>query len=284
MNKNSFIEEIKILRSKTNIGFLECKNTLIKTNGSVEEALILLKKNGILKAQNKETRTTSHGLISILINSNENKSIILEINCETDFVAKSKEFFEYTKKTTEFMLYNFKYGKSYIFKDEIYLNKNLNEKRLDFISKIGENICIKRAKYLEENDKIFFGYTHGGINHTGKIGTILTLNENAKKNETILTDLAMQIIATKPIYINISDIPEEILTNEKKIHLNIAEKKVLNKNEKIIKKISDGLTEDFIKENVLLEQNFIKDQSIKVKKIINNNIKLFNFVRFEIGE
>lgn len=281
--EKSFIEKIKLLRSKTNISFLECKNALEKTNGNIEESIIFLRENCNLKIKNKSYRKTSEGVISILINNDIKQSIIIEVNCETDFVAKSDEFLKYVEKISDFLLYKFKYKNENLLEEEIKLNDYLKEENSNIISKTGENITIKRIKYFNEKNKFHFGYIHGGTNNIGKIGTILILNEDYN-DINIVKDLAIQIIATKPTYIEKKYIPEKILNDEKKIYLKIAKEKYPEKDEKIIEKIINKQTEDFIEEITLLEQDFVKNQSIKIKDIIKNKIELTNFIRFEIGE
>lgn len=277
------IEKIKKLRSKTNVSLIECKEALVKTDGDIDEAIIFLRTKGILKAQNKNLRKTTCGLISVLTDNKEKKSIILEINCETDFVSKTEEFVKYANKLTEFLLYEFENKDGEILHEELCANKKLNDERLSFISKIGENIYIKRVRFIKGNN-LFFGYTHGGDFNTGKIGTILSLNENFENDENIIKDLAMQIIATKPLYLKKENIPEEVLLKEKKIYLTTAKEKYADKEKEIITKIIEKQLEDFIKENTLLEQNFIKNQTIKIKDMIKNKIELIDFVRFEVGE
>ncbi len=259
--KDSKIEKIKQLRSITGLSIIECKKALVSNNMDLEKALASIKKTSLIQASTKSQRIATSGQISTLVNNNQNKAIISEINCETDFVAKSKEFINFVEEVNKIFI------EDNDIKDELIILSNnqklptsVEQKRINIIAQLGENIIIKKIRKINSKKNFITAYNHT-INNLCKIAAIVITNNSVEKYNNLYTDIAMQIIAMNPTYISIKNIPEEIIENEP---------------EKNIKM--------FFKTNVLLEQDFIKDKSISIKNVINNKFEIIDFYRFELGE
>ena len=276
---------VKELRDKTGAGMMDCKNALNENNGNIENSIDWLRTKGLAKAAKKSGRTASEGLIAIS-SSNEYTSII-EVNSETDFVARNETFQEVTKKISNLSLLS---------EDLESLNNEIIEEKgisvqdyvTEMISSIGENINLRRVKRFNSSDSFITSYIHGQVSEgLGKIGVLVHLKSNL--NENLLSDIgkkiAMHIAATNPISISIDDIPSDVLRREKNILID--EARDSGKPENIIEKMIEGRLKKFYQESVLLEQTFVIDGENKVSEFLNSfdyPIKLNNFVRFELGE
>lgn len=276
---------VKELRDKTGAGMMDCKNALNENNGNIENSIDWLRTKGLAKAAKKSGRTASEGLIAIS-SSNEYTSII-EVNSETDFVARNETFQEVTKKISNLSLLS---------EDLESLNNEIIEEKgisvqdyvTEMISSIGENINLRRVKRFNSSDSFIASYIHGQVSEgLGKIGVLVHLKSNL--NENLLSDIgkkiAMHIAATNPISISIDDIPSDVLRREKNILID--EARDSGKPENIIEKMIEGRLKKFYQESVLLEQTFVIDGENKVSEFLNSfdyPIKLNNFVRFELGE
>lgn len=255
------LNKIKELREKTGISILECKNALINTNYNIEEAIEYLKKKNIFNNKINLTKKTMEGSIYLTITQNKKIAVISEVNCETDFVAKSDDFQNFLHELNNF----------YIFQDTINTTQNINiqnipeeieKKRLNLINKLGENINIKRIKKFILKTNFLYGYMHN-INKNCKIASLLIINNFIDAYEYLYLDIAMQITAMNPTYIDIKNIPENILNIENQSPENL---------------------NNFIKNYVLLEQPYIKDNKKQLKTLIKNNFEIIDFIRYEVGE
>lgn len=261
---NKYIKLIKELRNKTNAKIIDCKEALIKSKGNIEEAIDIMKKEGKINLYKKLKNKAINGII--LIKSNKNLEVIIEINCETDFVSKNIIFIKFCEKVI-----------NTIIKKNIYdINILKNEFKNDIeklIYTFGENIIINRLGVLKDSYMDYYL-------HDKKIG-VLVSSYNAPKN--ILKNIAMHIAASNPKYINVKDVPLDVINKEKKIQLEIL---IKNKKNKIFfERIIKGKIKKFISNIVLSEQNFIFETSKKVKKVLSEyNILIKNFIRFELGE
>lgn len=254
---NDNITKIKNLREITGISILECKKALIENNFEIEQAVKYLKNTGILKASIKSTRNVKCGLIGITIDKMNKNAVITEINCETDFVAKSNEFIDFVNNTLNYILLKMENKNIYISNNE-QLPNDIENNRINLISKLNENIIIKKIKKVSINNGYIDWYIHG-TNNVGRIGSIIIVDKFNNEYLTTYKDLVMQITAMNPKYLNKDIIPKE------------------EKN--IIKDL-----DTFITEHVLLEQKFIKDNKKLIKDIINNKFNILDFIRFEVGE
>ena len=267
-------ELVKELRDKTGAGMMDCKKALTETNGNIEEAVDWLREKGISKAEKKQSRIAAEGLANIFIK--DNKAVILEVNSETDFVSKNDEFKEMVENI----------GNAILDSDVKDLDAALaltveGSTISDYIvaktAKIGEKLSFRRFEVVEKSDDEVFGsYLHMG----GKIATLTVVkggnDENAK-------DVAMQAAAMKPKYVFESDVPAEDIEAEKKV----LKEQAMNEGKPadIAEKMVDGRMKKFYKEQCLVDQAFIKDDSIDVQTYLkNNNAELVSVIRYEVGE
>ena len=265
---------VKDLREKTGAGMMDCKKALVECNGDMDKAIDYLREKGISKAAKKAERIAAEGLSNIYIKGND--AVVVELNSETDFVAKNSEFKELLDKIGNTILDN----KVKTMEDALNAkcgNETINELIVNATAKIGEKISLRRFEKVTKTDSQVFGsYLHMG----GKISS-LTVVEGDK--EDVARDVAMQAAAMRPLYINIESVPEEDLEHEKAV----IKEQVINEGKKpeFADKIVEGRLRKFYEETVLEEQAFIKDSGITVKTYLeNNNSKLVKLVKYEVGE
>lgn len=265
---------VKELREKTGAGMMDCKKALVESNGDMDKAVDYLREKGISKAAKKAERIAAEGLSNIYIKGN--KAVVVELNSETDFVAKNEEFKELLDKIGNTILDN------NVTTMEDALNskcgdETINDLIVNATAKIGEKISLRRFEVVEKADNEVFGsYLHMG----GKISS-LTVVEG--ENEEVARDVAMQAAAMRPLYTNIDSVPAEDLEHEK----SVIKEQVINEGKKpeFADKIVEGRIRKFYEETVLEEQAFIKDSGLTVKAYLeNNNSKLVKLVKYEVGE
>ena len=274
----STLEKVKELRELTGAGMQDCKTALIENNNDIEKAVDFLRKKGILKAAKKSSRDTAEGIVTISVS--DKKAIILEINSETDFVAKNKEFIKFCEEVGKNALNANNLDD--IIKIKLPNNETVEENLTKLISKIGENIKIRRFEKILTNDYIS-SYVHNRVSdNSGKIAVLISYNtsdNNASKE--LAKNICMHIAALNPMVINKKDIDEKFVEREKKIILEQLknEKKNLN----ILEKIVNGKLNKVISENTLMEQKWVLDPDLSVKSAIENYIKDTN-IKFEINK
>lgn len=265
---------VKELREKTGAGMMDCKKALVETNGDMEKAIDYLREKGISKAAKKAERIAAEGLSNIYIKGND--AVVVELNSETDFVAKNAEFKELLDKIGNTILEN------NVTSMEEALNtkcgdETINDLIVNATAKIGEKISLRRFEKVTKTDSQVFGsYLHMG----GKISS-LTIIEGG--NEEVARDVAMQAAAMRPQYINIESVPAEDLEREKAV----IKEQVINEGKKpeFADKIVEGRIRKFYEETVLEEQAFIKDSGLTVKGYLENNkATLVKLVKYEVGE
>tara|TARA_B100000427_G_scaffold300811_1_gene283508 strand:+ start:162 stop:1013 length:852 start_codon:yes stop_codon:yes gene_type:complete len=282
----SDIEKIKKLRQTTGAGFKDCNSALKESQGDLEKAAEVLRVKGIAKASKKMSRDAKEGVI--LLSGDNNKTSLLEVNCETDFVAKNENFISFVKELGDL---NNKCSSNL---DDLNKSKMENEKTVDenlvaLIAKIGEKITIGRAKTIKYKNSKNFSYQHSIIkDNVSKLGVIVSIDET-EKSENINTfgkQLAMHIAASNPIALNSDDIDKEVIDKEQQ--LITEELKNSGKPEEIAKKISLGKLNKFKEENSLMSQDWVMEPKKKVKDVLSEisktNIKINEFIRFKIGE
>ncbi len=282
----SDIEKIKQLRHSTGAGFKDCNIALKESSGDLDKAAEILRIKGIAKASKKMTRDAKEGVI--IISGDLNQTSIIEINCETDFVAKNNDFLNFAKEISEINNQcesNIdKLNKSKM-KNNIVVEDNL----VSLISKIGEKITIGKAKTIKNSNSCNFTYQHSTIiDNVSKLGVVVSI-ETSEKNEKLETfgkQLSMHIAASNPIALHSADINDEIINKETKI---ISEElKNSGKSDEIIKKISLGKINKFKEENSLMTQDWVMEPKKKVKDVIKElsipNLKIKEFTRLKIGE
>ena len=280
MSKEKNLENVKKLREITGVGFKDCKLALDENNGDIEKSVEYLRKKGIAKASKKMSRTAADGLV--LVYEKDNMTSAVEINSETDFVAKNKYFISFCKEISEI---NFK-NQGDLEKTKLYLMKNkktVEESLINLISKIGEKITLRRSKFFN-NKGTNFSYVHNALEkNVGKVLSIVKLEANKKTDlKDIGTKLAMHIAASAPMAIDKSGIKQSII--DKELEIIKEELKNSGKKEKMIDKISQGKLNKFISDNTLLNQIWIMDTKKKVKDVLNSDVKVIDFVRFKVGE
>ena len=286
MSNKDLFDSIKKLRELTGVGFKDCKIALEETKGDLEKSVEFLRKKGIAKASKKMSRTASEGLV--LAKEENGKVSIIEINSETDFVAKNKDFISFCKEVSEL---NF-ISKGNL--NELNNSKMLNgslvkENLINLISKIGEKITIRRSNFFDNLNGLNFFYVHSAIEkNIGKIISVVKLDGIIKgKNEEIGTKIAMHIAASNPLSIDKDGIDKKIIEKE----LEIIKAEIINsgKPPEIAEKISSGKIAKFLNDNSLLNQIWIMDPKKKVSDILKENSKekkidILDFVKYKVGE
>ena len=264
---------VKELREISGAGMLDCKKALEATNGNMEEAITWLREKGISKAAKKQTRIAAEGLAHIEIKGN--KAVIIEVNSETDFVAKNQEFVNLVKTIASTIIDNNVSTVEEALKLKAGEN-TLEELIIDKTSKIGEKISFRRFEIVEKEDIEVFGtYSHMG----GKIAVLTRLTNN----EEVAKDVAMQAAAMRPLYLTREDVPSEVLEKERTILKEQAENEGLDSSK--IDMIVNGRINKYYEEVCLIDQPFIKENKQKVSKYVESNgSKIISFTRYEVGE
>ncbi len=285
MSNKETLENIKKLREITGVGFKDCKLAIDENNGDIEKSIEYLRKKGIAKASKKMGRVAADGL-ALICEKNDTISAI-EINSETDFVARNKDFILFCKEISEINFKN-KSNLDSLKSSKMKNGKTVDENLISLISKIGEKITIRRSKYFD-NKGLNFAYVHNSVEkNIGKVIAIVQLSKNNKKDlKEIGGKLAMHVAAQAPIAIDESGIKKEILDKE----LEIIKEELKNSGKKtdMIEKIANGKIKKFVSDNTLLNQVWIMDTKMKVNQVIKQHsdgeeIKVLDFVRFKVGE
>jgi elongation factor Ts len=286
MSDKNLLENIKKLREMTGVGFKDCKLALDETKGDIDKSVEYLRKKGIAKASKKMSRTASEGLV--LVKEEQGKISIIEINSETDFVAKNENFISFCKELSElnFILKgNLEKLNDSKMKNNILVKDNL----VNLIAKIGEKITIRRSFFFDNDKGINFFYVHSSLEkNIGKIVSIVKLdNIIIGKNDEIGSKIAMHIAASNPLAIESKGIDKNII--DKELEIIKAEISNSGKPPEMAEKISKGKISKFLNDNSLLTQIWIMDPKKKVSDILKENsfekeIKVLSFIRYKVGE
>jgi len=283
---SNYTDKIKKLRHSTGVGFKDCSSAINESKGDIDKAIEILRIKGISKASKKMSRDAKEGLVAI--SGDKNKISTIEVNCETDFVAKNDEFINFAKELSELNLNNnanVEKLKNALMKND----KTVEENLINFISKIGEKITIGRTKIFNSHGTKNYSYSHTIVkDNLSKLAVIVSLETSNSSNDLdeFGKKLAMHIAASNPLVIDSNSINKEILNKEEKL---ISEElKNTGKPDEIIKKIGIGKINKFKEENSLLTQFWVMDPKKKVKDIINqlkiSDLKIKNYYRIKIGE
>ena len=286
MSGKELLQNIKKLREMTGVGFKDCKAALDETKGDIEKSIEYLRKKGIAKASKKMSRTASEGLA--LVKEDKGQISIIEINSETDFVAKNDDFINFCKEISNINfltkanlddLNNSKMKNGLLVKDSL----------VNLIAKIGEKITIRRAKFFDNSKGMNFFYVHSALEENiGKIISIVKLDGIVKgKNDNLGNKLAMHIAASNPLAIDREDIDKQIV--DKEIEIINAEIENSGKPKQIVDKISKGKISKFLDDNSLLNQIWRMDPKKKVSQILKENssgkeISVIEFIKYKVGE
>lgn len=265
---------VKELRETTGAGMLDCKKALEATNGNLEEAITWLREKGISKAAKKQSRIAAEGLAYAKVQ--DNKAVIVEVNAETDFVAKNNEFINLVNIIADTIL-NSDVKTVEEALELTHESKTLNDLIIEKTATIGEKISFRRFSLLTKNDNEVFGnYAHMG----GKIVTLVKLEGN---NAELAKDIAMHIAAMRPLYLDKTNVPSEVVDKEKDILTEQAKTEGLKEDK--IAMVVNGRINKFYEEVCLNDQNFIKENKMKVSTYVKNNgSNILEFVRYEVGE
>ena len=282
----SDIEKVKKLRQSTGAGFKDCNSALKEANGDLDKAVEILRVKGIAKATKKMSRDAREGVI--VISGNQEKTSLIEINCETDFVAKNEDFINYAKEVSEINNICLSDVEK-LNKSKMGNGKNVEENLVALIAKIGEKITFGKMFTIENQNSLIFTYQHSVIkDNVSKLGVILSLDSSVKNDKINIfgKQLCMHIAASSPLGLNPDDIKKNII--EKEIELIKEELKNSGKPEDIAQKISTGKINKFKEENSLMTQNWVMEPKKRVKDIMSEinipSLKIKDFIRIKIGE
>ena len=270
-------EAVMDLREKTGAGLIDCKRALAETNGDLEEAISILRKKGVASAAKKAGREAGEGIISNAVAGDRRKGILVEVNCETDFVAKNEDFIIFSKEVAETLLTD--------------PSTDLETKRTEQVGKIGENIKISRSETVAiDSNGIVESYVHTGAKVAVMISIVSGDQQDLSSNDAVITlakDLCMHIAATSPVCVSRDDIAEELVSKEKDIAMAQAE----GKPPQAVEKIVAGKLEKYFAASCLLEQPFVKDPDTSVKDLlaktsseVGSELSVGTFLRFQVGE
>lgn len=281
-------QQVKDLREMTGAGMMDCKSALVDTDGDIESAVKLLREKGLAKAAKKAGRVASQGIVKVNFSDDRKAASAVEVNSETDFVAKNEEFIEFVEKLADIALdcdtadvdalLACAYGE-----EDSTVRDTLHNK----IARIGENLNIRRFTKFAEPGCVYSGYVHGG----GSIGVIVGFRTDATADEIAVMgkDVAMQVASMRPKFITEKDVPADYIENEKAIMTQL----VINEGKapEMVDKIVSGKLKKEIKEVCLTEQKFVKDNEMtvmqyvdKVSKEIGKPIRIVSMLRYEVGE
>lgn len=263
---------VKELRERTGAGMMECKKALVETGGDLDAAVELLRKSGQAKADKKSGRIAAEGRVSI--RSEGSKAAILEVNSETDFVAKDDNFVAYTDSVADAVLASGTTDTGALASVALADGRDVETARTELVAKVGENISVRRAE-LVESSGVIGAYTHGA-----KIGAVVAIDGG---DDALARDIAMHVAATNPMCVDESGVPAETLENERRILTEQAQDS--GKPAEIIEKMVNGRVQKYLKEITLVGQPFVKDPDVTVGKLLSEaGATVTGFVRYEVGE
>ena len=266
---------VKELRERTGAGMMDCKKALIETSADLEAAIDLMRASGAAKAAKKAGRVASEGLVSVAVSENNKSAAILEINSETDFVAKGEAFIGFVNKLAKLALKNMPANIEEFLAQTLDTGETVDKARENIVAKIGENISVRRVKVVKTGNGTIGAYKHGG--------RIAVLTHLAEDNAPLAKDIAMHIAASKPECVSEDLLSEGLIERERAIFIEQA--KESGKPDNIIEKMIVGRMKKFVNEVTLYGQPFVKDPETTVGKLVkSNNNEVASFVRFEVGE
>lgn len=264
---------VKELRERTGLGMMDCKKALSEASGDMEKAIEDLRKASGLKAAKKASRVAAEGVVMVKVSGDGNRGVILEVNSETDFVARDENFLRFAGEALE-IAYNENEASV-----EMLLSKGLEESRQALVQKIGENVSVRRIERLSfenANQGIVESYVH----NNAKIGVLISLKGG---DEALARDIAMHIAAVNPLVVRPEDVPEDVLAKESEIYA--AQARESGKPDEIVEKMISGRLRKFVSEVSLLEQQFVKDPESTIRNLLEEvGADIVQFVRYEVGE
>lgn len=265
--------QVKELRELTGAAMMDCKKALEASGGNMQQAIEELRKSGSAKAAKKSSRTAAEGAITIL--EKNNQAVMIEINSETDFVARHDDFTAFGKAVAALALENKINDAASLSSTVFNGSKTVEEARLELVAKVGENVQIRRLVLSQAAGQTVGTYIHGN-----RIGVIVELDTD---NKELAKDVAMHIAASRPLVIAPENVPEDVIAKEKEIYL--AQSAASGKPQDIVEKMAAGRLKKYLDEVSLLGQPFVKDPDISVGSLLNKHrAKVLAFYRYEVGE
>jgi len=270
-------EAVKQLRERTGAGMMECKKALTETNGDLDAAAELMRKAGLAKADKKASRIAAEGVIVIERSADGRSAVIVEVNCETDFVARENDFKSFAVNVAKVALAERPATIDALLAGKTGNGATLDEVRRALIAKIGENISVRRFDFIE-SPTVIGTYLHGS-----RIGALVALK---KGEESVAKDIAMHVAAINPPHVSSADIPADLVSKEQEIHVEQtkADPKMVGKPEAIVAKVVEGKIRKWMNEITLLGQPFVKDDKQSVEQYLKQaGGEVASFVRYEVG-
>jgi elongation factor Ts len=281
---------VKDLRDKTGAGMMDCKSALAETNGDVEAAIDWLRKKGLSKAAKKSSRVAAEGLIGVAVNGDA--GALVEVNAETDFVARNDTFKEFVKRAADLALLAGGDVDKLLAHPHTPGGASVRETATELVAKIGENISVRRTIALSVNPGVVATYVHNASSpELGKIGVLVAIKSTADKTKlaALGKQLAMHIAAAAPLALTAEHLSPEVIARERAIHADLARQS--GKPENVIEKMIEGRMRKFYEEAVLLSQTFVIDGETQISKVLEKASKdlgapvtIEAFVRFAVGE
>ncbi|PLA73825.1 elongation factor Ts [Hydrogenovibrio sp. SC-1] len=265
---------VKQLREMTGAGMMDCKKALGETDGNMDDAVEFLRKKGMAGADKKAGRTAAEGVVAIAIADDKKKAAIVEVNCETDFVAKGDEFKTFADEVAQIVLNTNCVDVEAILNEKMASGQTIDERRREMVGKIGENMTIRRAELVETSGQI------GQYQHGEKIGVVVAMEGG---DDALIRDVAMHVAAAKPSAVSADDVDQEMVEKERKFQIEQAQDS--GKPAEIIEKMIEGRMRKYLQEITLLGQAFVKDPDQTVEKLLKaSDASVNSFVRLEVGE
>ncbi|MES9833774.1 MAG: translation elongation factor Ts [Candidatus Thiodiazotropha sp. DIVDIV] len=268
---------VKELRDRTGAGMMECKKALVESNGDVDTAIEQMRKSGQAKAAKKAGRIAAEGIIVLSFNDDKTQGAMVEVNCETDFVGKDDNFTSFAEAVAERVLAGDADDVASLMEQPLHEGEEttVNQAREALISKLGENMNVRRFVRFQATSGTLVNYRHGV-----RIGVVLELEAG---DEELGRDLAMHIAATNPVCLSADQMPQDLLDKEREIVT--AQAKESGKPDEIVAKMVDGRMRKYLSENTLLGQAFVKDPDTTVEKLLKSkSAQIVQYERFEVGE
>ncbi len=274
---NVTAESVRQLRERTGAGMMECKRALVETGGDLDTAAELMRKQGLAKADKKATRVAAEGVIALARSADGHSAVLVEINCETDFVARGDDFTGFAKDVAELTLQARPGDTDALLAQKLPSGETVDERRRALIAKIGENISVRRFERIESSGEL------GGYLHGTRIGTLVALEGG---DASLARDLAMHVAASNPRHLSAAEVPAGDVAHERDIRIEMLknDEKNRGKPDNILAKIVEGGMNKWLGEITLLGQPFVKDDKVTVEKLLQSSqAKVLRFARLEVG-
>ncbi len=277
---------VKELRDRTGAGMMDCKRALSETDGDLDAAVALLREKGLASAAKKAGRVAAEGLVGVFASADGSEAVVVELNCETDFVAKNDAFGDLLETVGNALLdSDADEGTGESAGDLTVGSKKLSEVLTDAVASIGENIGLRRVMRVRAGGGRVGSYVHAG----GKIGVLVELSGASEAHDDLARSLAMQVAAAMPRHVRRDEVPEAEVAAEREIFKNQA--LASGKPEQVVEKIVDGKVDKFFREICLVEQEYVRDSQLTVEKLLSQSgketgseLRLERFVRYQLGE